>query len=94
MDTSGRVSLRSSHLQVITLSDLKKWKLRSLDIKNALLRADTLQRNVFLQAPPEWEPSDPRRFWKLNAPAYGLNDAPDAFRRTSQKYLLNNGRSS
>ena len=49
-------------------------------MKNAFLQADTFQRNVFLQALPEWEPSDSRRFWKLNAPAYGLNDAPVAFR--------------
>ena len=40
-----------------------------------------------------WEPSNSRRFWELNAPAYSLNDAPVAFRRTSQKYLSNNDRS-
>ena len=43
----------------------------------------------FLQAPAEWEPSDPRGFCKLNAPTYGLNDAPAAFHRTLQKYLTN-----
>ena len=52
VDTSGCVSLRPSHLQVISLSALKKWRLWSLDIKNAFLQADTLRRNVFLQAPP------------------------------------------
>ena len=38
VDTSGCVALRSSHLQVISLSALKKWRLWSLDIKNAFLR--------------------------------------------------------
>ena len=28
-----------------------------------------------------------RRVWTLNAPAYGLNDAPVAFRRTLKRYL-------
>ena len=42
-----------------------------------------------MQIPPEWEPSDSRRFWELNAPAYGLNDAPVAFRRAIQRYLRN-----
>ena len=37
VDTSSCVSLRPSHLQAISLSALKKWKLRSLDIKNAFL---------------------------------------------------------
>ena len=63
VDTSGCVSLRSSHLQVISLSAIKKWRLWSLDIKNAFLQADALKREVFLKAPPEWEPSDLRRFW-------------------------------
>ena len=33
VDTSGCVSLRSSHLQVASLSALNKWKIWSLDIK-------------------------------------------------------------
>ena len=48
VDTSGCVRLRSSHLQVISLSALKKWRLWSLDIKDAFLQADPLQRDVFL----------------------------------------------
>ena len=31
-DTSGCVTLRSSHLQVVSLSAMRKWDLRSLDI--------------------------------------------------------------
>ena len=31
----GRVSLRASHLQAISLRAIKKWELWSLDIKNA-----------------------------------------------------------
>ena len=56
VDTSGCVSLGSSHLQVTSLRAVKKWKLRSLDVKNAFLQADGFTRNVCLQAPNEWEP--------------------------------------
>ena len=47
VDTSGCVSLRSSHLQVVSLSALNKWKIWSLDIKNAFLQADGFDRVVF-----------------------------------------------
>ena len=80
VDTSSRVSLRSSHLQVNSLGALKKWRLWSLDIKNAYFQSDPFHREVYLHAPPEWCPMNPNRVWKLNTPAYGLNDAPVAFR--------------
>ena len=47
VDVSGCVSLRSSHLQVVSLSALQEWKLWSLDIKNAFWRADGFERDVF-----------------------------------------------
>ena len=86
-DTSSCVSPRSSHLQVISLSALKKWKLWSLDIKNAFLQGDPLPREDYLQAPLEWCPRYPNRVWRLNAPAYGLDDAPVEFHKTLKRYL-------
>ena len=56
-DATGCVSLRSSHLRVISLSAIKKWKVWSLDIKNASIQAGGPTRNVFPQAPPERKPS-------------------------------------
>ena len=53
VDTSGRVSLRSPRLQVVSLSAMRKWKLRSLDIKIAFLQAGGFDRDVFLHAPME-----------------------------------------
>ena len=87
-DTSSCVSLRSSHLQVISLSALKKWKLWSLDIKNAFLQADPFPREVYLQASREWCPRTLSRIWRLNAPAYGLNGAPVEFHKTLKRYLV------
>ena len=44
---------------------------------------------MFIQSPPDWLPGDSRRVWKLNAPVYGLNDAPAAFHWPLKRYLLN-----
>ena len=89
VDTSVCVSLRSSHLQAISLRATKKWELRSLNIKDAFLRADRFTRDVFLQAPPERAPLRSDRLWKPHAPADGLGDAPVAFRRPLEKHLSN-----
>ena len=88
VDTSSCVSLRSSHLQVISLSAQKKWKLRNLDIENVFLQADPFPREFYPQAPSERRPRNPNRAWRLNAPAYGLNDAPVEFHKTLKRYLL------
>ena len=89
MDTSGCVSLRSSHLRVISLSAIQKWELWSLGIKNAFSQADGFGRDVFLHAPNAWGPPRQGRAWKLEAPAFGLNDAPAAFRCFLKRHLLN-----
>ena len=47
VDTSGCVSLRSSHLQVVSLSAIRRWKLWSLDTKHAFLQADGFGCDVF-----------------------------------------------
>ena len=89
VETPGCVSLRSSHLQVVSLAALCGWRLWSVDVKNACHQSDGFGRGVFIQSPPEWLPGDSRRAWKLNAPAYGLNDAPVAFHRSLKRYLVN-----
>ena len=59
--TPRRVSFRSSTLQIIFLSALKKWNLWSLDINNASAQADGFRREVFLREPGEWNPDGTRR---------------------------------
>ena len=87
-DTSGCLSLRSPHLQVLSLSALKKLKLRSLDIKNACLQADGFAEDVFPHDSPEWGPYTSCRSRKLNAPAYSRNDAPVASHCSLQRHLV------
>ena len=52
VDASGCVRLRSSHLQVLSLSTLAKWKLWSLDVKNALCRR-MASPGMFASTPPQ-----------------------------------------
>ena len=80
VETSWGVSLRSPHLQVLSLGALKKWNIWRLDIMNAFQRADGFRREVFLCAPAGWVPRGDHRIWKLQSPTYGLNDEPVAFR--------------
>ena len=87
-DTSGCVSLRSSHLQVVSLSAIRKWELWSSDIRIAFSQAGGFDWDVFLHAPRRWGPTCTTRAWKLKAPAYGFNDALVAFRRSLKRYLL------
>ena len=82
VDTSGCVSFRFAYSPVISRGTLKKW---SLDTKNALLWADGSCRDVLLRAPVEVDPANPHFIWELCAPPFGLNDAPDAYRRPPQK---------
>ena len=87
--TSGRVSLRYSHLQVISLRAIEKRNLWSSDIKNALFPADGSSRGAFLSAPVDWGPLRSDRVGKLKALAHGLGGAPAAIRRSLEKLILN-----
>ena len=86
---AGCVSLRSSHLQVISPCAIRKSNAWSLDIKNAFSQVDGFGRDGCLQAPVGWEPWRSDRIWKLKASAYGLNDAPVAFHRSLMRQILN-----
>ena len=69
------------------MNALRAWGIRSSDIKNASTQAGGFQREELLRAREARDPSGANRFWKLHAPAYGLNDAPAALRDTLRRYL-------
>ena len=66
----------------------KKRAVWTLDIKAALLRLDSFTWDVFVRAPPDWDPRSRTRTWTPRVAAYGLNDAPAASFATRHKYLL------
>ena len=61
VDAPGCTSLRPSHPRIISPGTIEKWKFRSLDIRNAWLRAGGLSRKVLLRAPTEWGSSNFQR---------------------------------
>ena len=71
------------------MAPVKIRNIWSLDIRNAPMRAGGSGRDVFRRAPAERGPPSYHCTWKLNAPAYCLNDAPVASRRPLGRYLLN-----
>ena len=68
---------------------MKRWKIWSLDIENALLQTDGSGREVCVRDPYEWKSAGAFRFWKSEAAAFGLNDAQAAFHRPLRRYLAN-----
>ena len=89
VETAGCVSRRSSRLQLTPRGAWRKWPLWDLGITNAFLQPDGFDRVVYLRALCVWNSKDTRRVSDLRAPAYGLSDAPAAFRRPLRKYLVN-----
>ena len=77
----GGVSLTSSRIRLIPLSTAQQRGIRSLDINDALLQADTIKREVYERAQSEWDSSNSEGVWGFVAPEYGLNDAPATFLR-------------
>ena len=67
---------------------MRKWRLWSLDVKNAFLQAGGFDRDAFWHAPMEWDPTCTTRVWKLKAPAHSLDDAQGAFHRSLKRHLL------
>ena len=92
-ETSGCVSPRPSHVQATSLGDLEKREIRTLG-KHAFLQSDGFRREVFLRSPVKWNPKGVRRILGPHAPAYGLYDAPAAFRAALQRYLVRSDNSS
>ena len=78
----------SPHLLVLALGALRKLGIWSPEIKNPFLQADGFQRDVWLRAPVGRGPSGSWRIWKLQDPAYGLNNMPVASRETLQHCLM------
>ena len=87
VDTPVCACPRSSYPQVLSSGAREKWVIWSLDIKTASPRAAGFQRVVLLCVPGGRGLAGAHRFWKLRGPAYGLNNAPAAFRKSLQRHL-------
>ena len=58
----------------LSISTLKRWKIRSIDVKTAFLQGNRLERQLFIKPPREANCSSDT-IWELLKPVYGLQDA-------------------
>lgn len=61
------------------------WEINAIDVKSAFLQGQQIERDVFVQPPPEVYCEG---VWKLKKTVYGLNDAARAWYTTVYKYLV------
>ena len=57
----------------LSISAAKKWAIESTDIKSAFLQGELLDRDIYVEPPPEAKQEGV--IWRLNKCIYGLNDA-------------------
>lgn len=58
---------------LLALAASNDWTVKSGDVKNAYLQGSQLDREVYMEAPPEERKEGV--IWKLNKAVYGMNDA-------------------
>ena len=67
--TGNKETLR----MVLALTASYGWQVKSGDVKNAYLQGEKLERDVFMEPPPEAKKNN--TIWKLEKAVYGMNDA-------------------
>ena len=70
----------------LALSAAKQWPIESTDIKSAFLQGEPLDREVFIEPPPEAKQEG--IIWLLNKCMYGLNDASRKWFEKVKRELL------
>ena len=71
--TNSPTCMKDSVRMVLAIAAGKGWKVRSLDVKAAFLQGKEIERNLYLQPPPEFRKKG--FVWKLKKVVYGLCDA-------------------
>ena len=66
---SREMTLLSIHIMAVN-----QWTVKTLDVKQAFLQSDELEREVYVLPPPE-PGLDEKTVWKLRVAVYGLADA-------------------
>ena len=80
----------SSSLWILfTLVASNSWKIESLDITSAFLQAHKMEREVFINPPPDKRKNGV--IWKLIKPMYGLGDSARQWYTTLKNHLVENG---
>ena len=73
IERDSSTCFRESLRLVLAIVAIKSWKIRSVNIKTALLQGERLDRHVYLK--PPFEANSKGKLWKLNTCVYGFCDA-------------------
>ena len=63
----------------LTIMAMKRWKVKTLDVKTAYLQGESIDRELFVKPPKE---ANTNGLWKLKKTIYGLKDAAKAWHET------------
>ena len=69
---SPTASKETLHM-LLAIAATKGWTIKSGDIKNAYLQGEHLDRDIYMEPPPEQKKCG--KIWKLKKAVYGMNDA-------------------
>lgn len=75
---------------ILSLSVMKGWPLRQVDVNNAFLNGE-LTEEIYMEQPPGFEevgPNGQQLVCRLNKALYGLRQAPRAWFQTLRQYLV------
>ncbi len=78
----------SREMLIVALNIIAKreWRVNTLDVKQAFLQSDDINREVYVIPPPEANLGD-ETIWKLRVAVYGLADASRNWYLTSKRLL-------
>ena len=75
---------------MMCLATQHKWQVKCQDVTSAFLQAKKLERDIFVQPPPECGYTEPT-LWKLLRPMYGLDEASFLWYETVKDFLEEKG---
>ena len=85
LQTGSPTCSKESVRLAISLASVKRWPCHTVDIKAAYLQGNAIERDVYLEPPPEYFEG---KLWKLRKTVYGLCDAARAWYLRVKSELL------
>ena len=80
---------QESYKLFLSIAANEDFKLKSLDVNSAFLQGSPLERDIFMQPPPE--KAEAGKIWKLKKSCYGLYDASRKWFQAVKEQLLKVG---
>ena len=72
MQTDSPTGNKDSLRAALTITAMKRWRIKSLDVKSAYLQGEEIKREIYMDPPEEMKVEG--MIWKLNKAVYGTMD--------------------